>query len=145
MGKKKTNEAFLSEYIKLDKDCCEKFGVSTGGVTEYINRLNNARFSPGRDNVLPRLVRYRNIRNKLSHEVDALRRADDVTKVDVKWLRAFSKSLKKKKDPISRYLKSAHRYARGRKARRVFLALLILIILAGAAVGAAYFLGFLAF
>lgn len=130
MGKKKTNEAFLSEYIKLDKDCCEKFGVSTGGVTEYINRLNNARFSPGRDSVLPRLVRYRNIRNKLSHEVDALRRADDVTKVDVKWLRAFSKSLKKKKDPISLYLRKARKYVRRRKLRRWLIAAMFTAIVA---------------
>ena len=61
MGRKKINEAFYAGYIELDRDCCEKFGVSSGGVTEYINRLNNARFAPGRDDVLPRLVRYRNL------------------------------------------------------------------------------------
>ena len=82
MGKR-INEQFLSSYMELDKDCCDKFGVTTGGVTEYINRLNNARFAPGRDDVLPRLVRYRNLRNKFSHEVGALRRVDEITKIDV--------------------------------------------------------------
>ena len=36
MGKR-LNERFLASYIELDKDCCEKFGTATGGVTEYIN------------------------------------------------------------------------------------------------------------
>ena len=46
---KRINEAFLTEYMELDKICCEKFGVSTGGATEYINRLTSARFAPCRD------------------------------------------------------------------------------------------------
>lgn len=140
MGKKKTNKAFLSEYIQLDKDCCEKFGVSSGGVTEYINRLNNARFAPGRDDVLPRLVRYRNTRNKLVHEPAAVRKSDDVTKADVRWVRIFNKSVKRKKDPISRYLRKARKYVRRRKLRRVLLALLIIALLAGAGAAAYMFL-----
>lgn len=115
---KRINEQFLAGYIELDKNCCDKFGVTTGGVTEYINRLNNARFAPGRDDVLPRLVRYRNLRNKFSHEVGALRRVDEVTKVDVHWVRSFNRDLLKKRDPISAYLKKARRYVRRRKLRR---------------------------
>lgn len=130
MGRKKINEAFIAEYIQLDKDCCEKFGVSTGGVTEYINRLNNARFAPGRDDVLPRLVRYRNIRNKFAHELSALRKTDEVTKVDVKWIRSFNKEIVKKKDPISLYLRKARKFARRRKLRRWMYAILFTIIAA---------------
>ena len=117
MGKR-INERFLASYMELDKDCCDKFGVTTGGVTEYINRLNNARFAPGRDDVLPRLVRYRNLRNKFSHEVGALRRVDEITKVDIHWIRAFNRDLIRKRDPISAYLKKARRYVRRRKLRR---------------------------
>ena len=117
MGKR-INERFLVSYMELDKDCCDKFGVTTGGVTEYINRLNNARFAPGRDDVLPRLVRYRNLRNKFSHEVGALRRVDEITKVDVHWIRTFNRDLIRKRDPISAYLKKARRYVRRRKLRR---------------------------
>ena len=117
MGKR-INERFLASYMELDKDCCDKFGVTTGGVTEYINRLNNARFAPGRDDVLPRLVRYRNLRNKFSHEVGALRRVDEITKVDVHWIRTFNRDLIRKRDPISAYLKKARRYVRRRKLRR---------------------------
>lgn len=130
MGRKKINEAFLAGYIELDRDCCEKFGVSTGGITEYINRLNNARFAPGRDEVLPRLVRYRNTRNKLAHETDALRKTDEVTKVDVKWLRSFNKDIIKKRDPISLYLRKARKYARRRKLRRWIYVVLFAIIAA---------------
>ena len=129
MGRR-INEAFLSLYMDLDKDCCEKFGVASGGVTEYINRLNNARFAPGRDDVLPRLVRYRNLRNKFAHEIAAIRRVDEITKVDVNWLRAFDKDVRKKKDPISLYLRKARKYARRRKIRRIFYIVLIVIIAA---------------
>ena len=129
MGRR-INEAFLSTYMDLDKDCCEKFGVASGGVTEYINRLNNARFAPGRDDVLPRLVRYRNLRNKFAHEVAAIRKVDEITKVDVNWLRAFDKDVRKKKDPISHYLRKARKFARRRKIRRIFYIVLIVIIAA---------------
>ena len=131
MGRK-INESFVAAFVELDKDCSEKFGVANGGVTEYINRLNNARFAPGRDDVLPRLVRYRNIRNKLAHEVSAMRKSEEVSKVDVKWLRSFKKSIKKKKDPISLYLRKARKYARRRKARTAFT-----VLLAAAVIGLA--------
>lgn len=128
MGKR-INEQFLASYMELDKDCCDKFGVTTGGVTEYINRLNNARFAPGRDDVLPRLVRYRNLRNKFSHEVGALRRVDEITKVDVNWLRTFDRDLIKRRDPISAYLKKARRFVLRRKMRRLaYIAAAIVIV-----------------
>ena len=117
MGKR-LNERFLACYIELDKDCCEKFGVATGGVTEYINRLNNARFAPGREEALPRLVKYRNLRNKMAHEVGSLRKISDVTKADISWIRKFDKDLARRKDPISSYLKKARRYARRRRIKR---------------------------
>ncbi|MBQ8688924.1 MAG: hypothetical protein IJ515_01005 [Clostridia bacterium] len=128
MGKR-INEHFLSSYMELDKDLCEKFGVTTGGVTEYINRLNNARFAPGRDNVLPRLVRYRNIRNKFAHEVGAIRRVDEITKVDVNWIRSFNRDVIRKRDPISEYLKKARKYARRKKMRAVIWIVLVAVLI----------------
>ena len=127
MGRR-MNERFLMNYLEVEKYCCDKFGVTTGGITEYINRLNNARFAPGRDDVLPRLVRYRNLRNKFAHEVGALRRADDVAKGDITWLRAFHRDLKKKRDPISVYLKKARRFVRRRKFRRLAYAAATVVI-----------------
>ena len=121
MGKR-LNERFLASYIELDKDCCEKFGVAAGGVTEYINRLNNARFAPNREEVLPRLVRYRNLRNKMAHEIGSLRKLNEVTKADITWIRKFDKDITKKKDPISSYLKRARRYARRRRLKRYLTA-----------------------
>lgn len=135
---RKINEKFLNNFLELDKLCCEKFGVATNGVTEYINRLNNARFAPNRDEVLPRLVKYRNLRNRFAHEPQAIRKCDDISKADVKWVGKFKKSVKGKKDPISKYLKKARRFARRRKFGKVLLCLLVL----AAAVVAAYFLLF---
>lgn len=129
---RKINEKFLSNFIELDKLCCEKFGVASNGVTEYINRLNNARFAPNRDEVLPKLVKYRNLRNRFAHEPQALRKCDDIAKGDNKWVVKFKKSVKKKKDPISKYLKKARRFARRRKFGKVLLVLLILAAVAAA-------------
>ena len=115
---RRLNERFLASYIELDRNCCEKFGVSVGGVTEYINRLNNARFAPDREEALPRLVKYRNIRNKMAHELGSLRKMNDVTKDDLKWIRGFNKDINKRRDPISKYLRRARRYARRRKIQK---------------------------
>ena len=135
---RKLNEKYVNSFIELDKLCCEKFGVASNGVTEYINRLNNARFAPDRDEVLPRLVKYRNLRNRFAHEPQAIRKCDDIAKADIKWVAKFKKSAKKKKDPISKYLKKARRFARKRKFGR---SLLVILILAALAV-AGYFLFF---
>jgi len=123
---RRLNERFLASYIELDKHCCEKFGVATGGVTEYINRLNNARFAPGREEALPRLVKYRNIRNKMAHELGSLRKINDVTKTDIAWVRKFDKDIAKRRDPISAYLKRARRYARRRRIKKYVTAFAIL-------------------
>ena len=128
----KINEKFLDAFIALDKVCCAKFGVSTGGVTDYVNRLISARFAPGRDTVLPKLVRYTNIRNRLAHEAGAMKQIDEVTKADVKWIREFEKTLNKKKDPISLYLRKARRYARRRKLRKILICTGIVALIAAA-------------
>ena len=133
MGKR-INESFIAKYAELDKNCCAKFGVASGGVTEYINRLNNARFAPGREEVLPRLVRYRNLRNQIAHEVGALRKINEIKKDDITWLRKFNKNVVKGRDPISTYLRNARRYARWRKIKNyiviaAFAILAIIIVL----------------
>ncbi len=133
MGKK-LNYHFLEVYKQLDKDCCDKFGVANGGITEYINRLNNARFAPERDDVLPRLVRYRNIRNRFAHDIGSIKKSDEISKSDIKWIKLFNRDLIKKRDPISTYLRKARRYARRRKMyRTVFVLLIILLLVAVAA------------
>ncbi len=129
---KKNNEAFLNYYIELDKVCCAKFGVATGGVGEYINRLNNARFAPNRDDVLPRLVRYRNIHKRFYYEPGAMRKDNEITKDDIKWLARFKRDVEKKKDPISLYLKKAKRYAFKKKVVRYFwIGMVLALVVAG--------------
>ena len=134
MNKKKLNSNFVDLYTELDKDCCEKFGISVGGVTEYINRLNNARFAPDRDEVLPKLVNYRNVRNAFAEDANELRKNGELTKEDLKWVKSFQKALKKKSDPISVYLKKAKRYASRRKAVKILIPVAILAVVAVVAV-----------
>lgn len=144
MGKKKLNNNFVKAYAAMDAKCCEKFGVAANGVEEYVKRLESARFAPNRDEVLGKLNAYKALAARFAEEPNAVRHIKEVQKADVQWAKKFAASLKKKKDPISRYLKSARRYARGRKNRRIFLTILILLVLAGAAV-ALWYLGILPF
>ncbi len=133
MGKR-INESFLTAFNQLDKRCCERFNLVSGGVTEYINRLNNARFAPRRDDVLPRLVRYRNLRNRLSHEPGAMKRTSEITKADVKWVKRFERDFSRQRDPISQYLKKARALARRKRMERYFIIGAVMVLVAGAVV-----------
>ena len=118
---KKINKKFLKLYVELDSHCCDRLGVKAGGVTEYINRLESAKFAPKRDEVLDSLNKYRNVRNILANDPKALKKNKILTKQDLKWIKKFNKTLKKKKDPISCYLKKARKFARNRKAKKGLL------------------------
>ena len=133
MGKR-INESFLNAFAQLDKRCCERFGLLSGGVTEYINRLNNARFAPRRDEVLPRLVKYRNVRNKLAHEPNALKRVSEITKADIKWVKSFDRDMLRQRDPIAEYLKKARAFARRKRVQRYFIIGAVVVLVSLAAV-----------
>ncbi|MBR2930032.1 MAG: hypothetical protein IKC32_02270 [Clostridia bacterium] len=113
--------------------CCEKFGVSSGGVGEYVNRLNNARYAPDREDVLPRLVKYRKAHKRLSTEPVALRRDNEITKDDLKWIQSFKAAIIKKRDPIAKYLNKAKQYINKRKATSAILIILGLLVVVGGA------------
>ena len=106
------NEQFLGSFLELDGLCCKRFNVTANDITEYINRLNNAKYAPNREEVLQKLVNYRNIRNRFAHEPWYLRTATELTKEDVQWVTAFTKDFKKEKDPIAAYLAEAKKYAK---------------------------------
>ena len=129
---KKINKKFIKRFNELDNKCCEKLGVKAGGVTEYINRLESARFAPKRDEVLDALNKYRNVRNVLAHDAKAIKKNKILIKRDLKWIKKFIKSLKRKKDPISAYLRKARKYARRKKAKKVILWLLVIAAAAAA-------------
>ena len=132
---KRINENFLKIFMDIDRLCCDKFGLITGGVTEYISRLNNARFAPDRDDVLPKLVRYRNLRNRFAHEPDAVRKSDELAGDDIRWITRFRTDLGRKRDPISKYLRQASRYAFFRKLRNIALVVLgIAVVVLGVTV-----------
>ena len=131
---RRVNEKFLELYMELDRLCCERFGKQNGGVTEYINRLNNARFAPDRDEVLPRLVNYRSIKYRFAGDVGIMKRSDELSGKDLDWMRRFVKYFRKKKDPISAYVKRARRYMRMRKVRQMLTVVGLLLLLALAAI-----------
>ena len=99
---KKINTEFLTAFIELETACNALLGCKRSGVTEYINELNAAGNIPGKSDVLPKLLKYRKIRNKLAHEEGALSEDNSLEKADLKWLRGFKKSVEKHRDPISK-------------------------------------------
>lgn len=125
MNHNKINQAFLAAYIELEKICSKKLD-GAHGVTEYINKLTDMRFAPGREQILPQLIKYRKYRNRIAHEPGALQNIDELAREDVKWLQNLAKTIEKGKDPVSKYLKKAGGEARAR-------ALVRTLALAGAA------------
>ena len=104
---KKTNTEFLTAFIELETACDSMLGCKRSGVTEYINRLNNFGSIPGKSEILPKLIFYRKIRNKIAHESGALTELRDVDKSDVRWLKNFKRDVEKRRDPISKNERSA--------------------------------------
>ena len=115
----KLNENFLNAFLQLDSDCCKRFNVTVNGITEYINRLNNAKYAEGRDEVLAKLVNYRNIRNRFAHEPWYLRTANELTKDDLAWVANFAKAFKKEKDCLATYVASAKKFAKTGKGKKL--------------------------
>ena len=130
MNNSKINQAFLCAYIDLDKACAEKLDTKSG-ITDYIKKLTDTRYAPGRENALHRLVKYRSIRNRIAHEPGAIKNIDTVTKADVVWLKGFFKEVKRGKDPVSLYLKAASKRAgRGALKRTLILAAIAVLAVA---------------
>ena len=125
----KINMSFFNAYLELDKACAKLLEVSRGGATAYINKLAELRFAPERSEVLPKLLKYRKIRNIIAHEEGAFSEVDEITKADIKWINRFTASVNKKRDPVSRYERKAKAYAVWSKVKLV-LGILILLALA---------------
>ena len=128
---------FEKIYEEVDKLCREKFGVEEGGIQLYIEKLDKAKFAPERDDTITRLANYKNIYTSYQTSKESKSRksaeAPSVTPEDIKWLGEFKTRIAKKKDPISEYLKKARNFARRRKARNVFIAILVIAAVAAAA------------
>ena len=127
----KINMSFFKAYIELDEACAKKLGVEKSGVSAYINRLVELRFAPDRGEVLPRLIKYRKMRNIIAHEDGAFDKLDEITKADVQWLSRFAKTVSRKRDPVSRYERKARRYAIWKKIKIILIILLLIAILCG--------------
>ena len=124
---KKRNTEFLEAYIAFESVCSEKFGLKNGGATEYIKILIKEFDAPKRDHILPKLVSYRNIRNRMAHENGALSKIKDIDASDVRWLKKFTKLVIRKKDPVSLY---AEKNGKHSKLRGLITAVTAIIICA---------------
>lgn len=118
---------FFKAYIELDNACAARLGVDKHGVSAYINRLVEMRFAKGRSEVLPKLIKYRNYRNTIAHEEGAMKDLDAITKADIQWLNRFTKSIIRRRDPVSLYESKARRYMFWRKFRIAIIAVASII------------------
>ena len=124
----KINMSFFNAYLELDKACAKLLEVSRGGASAYINKLAELRFAPERSEVLPKLLKYRKLRNIIAHEEGAFAELDEITKADIKWLNRFTASVNKKRDPVSRYERKAKIYSVWSKVKIVLGALILLAL-----------------
>ena len=131
------NEKFLEAFISLESYCADKLGITTAGVSEYITRLTDAKMAIGREDTLNHLRRYRKIRNRLVHENGALRSLGEINKLDIKWIKNFEKSIRKNKDPLSVYYKSASDSKKKKKIKTWLTVIAIVIVIVAICVLAA--------
>ena len=134
----KNNLTFFNAYIELDKACANRMGVRQNGVSSYINKLVEHRFAPGRSEALAKLIKYRNCRNTMAHEANALRDNDQISKADIKWIYRFTRLVSRKADPVSKYERMSGFYSFWQKVRT----LIIIAIIAGGAFSIYYLLGY---
>ncbi len=132
---KKYDQAFFDIYYSVDKRCCKKFGIEKDGVSEYLTRLENARFAPHREEVLSILTKCKNLNSGSSLKDGDAKKYAGILKSAIKWLKKFDKKLKGKKDPLSLYLKKARRYKRRKNFGRFLTVLFFLAVDAAAVCG----------
>nr|MBE6544482.1 hypothetical protein [Oscillospiraceae bacterium] len=126
----KINMSFFNAYKELDSACAKRLGISRGGVSAYIGRLVELKYVPERSDVLPRLIKYRKIRNILAHEENAFDRSFEITNSDVKWLSRLARRVERSSDPISRYERNTRFYSIWKRVRiAVFLLIALLLII----------------
>ena len=119
------------EYARLCKLFPGKIGVSLDAVDGHLKTrgwVTDAGLTI--DEVLPRLVRYRNTHKRFYYEPGAMQKDNDITPEDIKWLMRFKKDVAGKRDPISLYLKKARSYAFKKKATTVAIVVLVLAVVA---------------
>ena len=130
---KKINTDFLMAYIELEASCNVMLGMRRGGVTEYINRLMGMRTAPNREEILPKLITYRNLRNKISHENGALTSLKDIERSDIRWIKDFVKSMHKRRDPVSIYIKKSKKGESAGRIKAIAVTVAIALAIAAAA------------
>lgn len=98
------NNQFIEEFKRLDKLCGDLYNAKHG-VTGYINDMKGTTRScsysiANWESDLNQLVRLRNIRNSLVHDVDTFNQ-ELCTQNDIDWIKNFYERILKQGDPIA--------------------------------------------
>lgn len=117
---KQLNYDFLEAYKALDKLCGDMYH-SKFGVTNYIDHMKEETYNGGHsiaywDFILDRLIHYRHIRNKLTHDVGSFETVS-CSQSDINWILDFHESILKRTDPVSELLRKRVREKQAQKER----------------------------
>lgn len=96
---------FLHEYILLDNLCKDVMGVMQNGVSAYLDEMDEnqeyAYIVRDWDKDYKSLKLYRHLRNKLTHENNALYE-EQCTEKDIEWIKNFHNKILQSNDPLAR-------------------------------------------
>ena len=125
MGKAK-NVSFIESYISFERAADNVTKRKGGGVSAYIDAIERQKPDASAQSTLKFLKRCRIVRNKLAHDVGALKSNSEISRSDTKKLRKLTSQISKGKDPLSRLIR--------KRARRAFSRRMAVILLAIAAI-----------
>jgi hypothetical protein len=112
------NFLFLHEYILLDNLCKDMIGVMQNGVSAYLDEMDEnheyAYIIRDWDEDYENLKQYRYLRNRLTHENNALYE-EQCTDEDIEWIKKFRNKILQSKDPLTRLYKHKKQIADRRK------------------------------
>lgn len=109
---------FLHEYILLDNLCKDVMGVMQNGVSAYLDEMDEnqeyAYIVRDWDEDYENLKQYRHLRNRLTHENNALYE-EWCTDEDIEWVKNFRNKILQSKDPLTRLYKHKRQISERRK------------------------------
>ena len=128
------NEKFTAAFEALALACNTRFGLTKGGVDEYLARLSKIRVADAdRDEVKAKLLASKSAYAllKAGSEPEA-----PVTKDDARFLENLADDIANKKDPLMNFIHTAKKYIRRRETGKFFIRLGLWLLVAAVVTGA---------
>ena len=128
---KKLYDDFLNAYGEIDSLCIEYFGIEREGITEYINKLGEAKGGMRKAQMLSSLVRYRAIKNEIERKLErgSSKKLGKIRRRDIIRLHGFKSAIANRRDPLSLSL-ARERASKSGGVLRIALPIFIAVMIA---------------